>query len=335
MFRLRLLLLTCILSCCLSGFGQSRDSLRQYVWACIDTMEHQSVYSERVNWKKFRRSVAKQMKTIRHTADAEAIVIRAFQQLGDQHGMYGGIDTSFRYQQAGAERKLSPKLLEEYKKPRAPRTAMLNGQIGYYKMPAVLIGSDTSKMRIWPNLLTDSLCALMSQTPRALIVDLRMNNGGNFEPMWQTLKNLIGPQYQTYTTDAHGNRIPDDSSEAFRQYQATAIPSRPCQLDPTIKVAVLIGPGTASSGEILAQSFHARPHTRLFGEESVGVANVTNGFIIQNRGYLLLTVGYITDATGRPLKESIIKPDQYIAANDNYLNLMADPTVQAAWQWLQ
>ena len=94
-------------------------------------------------------------------------------------------------------------------------------------------------------------------------------------------------------------------------------------------------PGVESPRVNVLQSFHARHHTRLFGEESVGVANVTNGFIIQNRGYLLLTVGYITDATGRPLKESIIKPDQYIAANDNYLNLMADPTVQAAWQWLQ
>lgn len=315
--------------------AQLSDSMQQYVWACIDTMQKRSLYAGRIDWNAVRAQAQQQLGKAKNTWDAEAVVIDVFRQLQDHHGMYGGIDTSYKYQKPSPERVFSQGILDEYKKPRAPKTLLLPGNIAYYKMPAVLIGSDTTKMRYWANLLTDSLCKLEKGKPSAYIIDLRMNNGGNSDPMWQTLKGLIGEENKTLMIDAAGNIILEEKDSATLLYKASAIPDRPCAFRKNIPVAVLIGPGTASSGEIMAASFTGRRKTRLFGEPSIGVANITQGFIIQNKGYLLLTVAYIANAKKKVLKEGFIQPDEVIKADDNYSDLAKDPTVIAALKWLR
>ncbi|MCR6721820.1 MAG: S41 family peptidase [Chitinophagaceae bacterium] len=277
----------------------------------------------------------RELDVAKNITDAEAIVIEVFSQLKDNHGMYGGIDTSYKYKRTSAERFFSPAILEEYKKPRDVKTMMLSGNIAYYKMPAVIVGSDTVQMRYWANRLTDSLCKLEQQLPAAYIIDLRMNNGGNIEPMWQALKGLIGEENKTIMVDAYGKIVPEDMDSASLLYRATAIPDRSCTFRKNMKVAVLVGPGTASSGEIIAASFTTRKQTRLFGERTIGVANVTQGFILQNKGYLLLTVAYIASKKKKPMTEGIIQPNEYVKSEtDNYTHPEQDPTVLAALKWL-
>lgn len=332
-FRLASLLLLCLVSANLRA--QVADSLRQYVMECVDIMQNQSLYSSKLNWKKIRNSVEQKLSRGSGAPDAEAAVIWVFQQLKDHHGMYGGIDTSYRYTKPGPERKMSTSILAEYKKPRAVKTAMLSNGIAYYKMPAVLIGSDTTKMRQWANVLTDSLCKLEVQQPRAYIIDLRMNNGGNQEPMWQALKNLIGEENRTYYANARRKVLPEATDSATIRYKSAAIPNNPCTFRKNIPLAVLIGPGTASSGEITALSFTTRTNTKLFGEPTIGVANVTNGFVIMNKGYLLLTVGYIANARKKVLSNYFIQPDIMVNSDgDNYMELEKDETIQAAISWL-
>lgn len=317
-----------------ASHAQLHDSTRRYVNACVDLMQKESLYSNRVNWKTIRDSVNLQLEQAHSSRQAEETVIWVFKQLQDNHGFYGGIDTSYRYSKPGPERVFSAGILEEYKKPRAVKTALLDNGIAYYKMPAVLIGSNTTKMKQWANLLTDSLCKLEAQQPRAYIIDLRMNNGGNSEPMWQALKHLLGEKNRTYMADAKKKILPDENDSATLAYKAAAVPDHPCVFRKNIPVAVLIGPGTASSGEIMALSFTTRANTKLFGEPTIGVANVTNGFPVLDKGYLLLTVGYIANARKKVLADYFIQPDLFIKSDDNYATPEKDITVQAAMQWL-
>lgn len=314
--------------------AQLPDSTRRYVYACVDLMQKESLYSNRVNWKMIRDSVELQLQQASSSRQAEETVIWVFKQLKDEHGFYGGIDTSYRYTKPGPERVFSKGILEEYKKPRSIKAMMLDHQIAYYKMPAVLIGSNREKMKQWANMLTDSLCKLEAQQPRAYIIDLRMNNGGNSEPMWQALKNLLGENNRTYMADAKKKILPDENDSATLAYKAAAVPGHPCIFRKNIPVAVLIGPGTASSGEIMALSFTTRAHTQLFGEPTIGVANVTNGFPVLEKGYLLLTVGYIANARKKVLVDYFIQPGVLVKSEDNYAEPEKDVTVQAAIQWL-
>jgi C-terminal processing protease CtpA/Prc len=328
-----LLMFSCI---SISGLrAQVPDSIKQYVTKCIDVMQKESLYSRKLNWKKIRKSVNDQLSVANTRPQSEAAVIWAFNQLKDDHGYYAGIDTFHRYKKPGPERVFSKGILAAYQKPRSVTIKMLDNGIAYYKMPAVLIGSNTDKMKQWANMLTDSICKLEAQQPRAYIIDLRMNNGGNSEPMWQALKNLVGQDNRTYMADARKKILPDETDSATLRYKAAANPDRPCTLRNNIPVAVLIGPGTASSGEIMALSFTTRSNTRLFGEPTIGVASVTNGFPVENKGFLLLTVGYITDAHKKVLKSYYIKPDVYVKAEDNFMEPEKDITVQTAVEWLK
>jgi C-terminal processing protease CtpA/Prc len=336
MRSIRLGLLFILLITCFGALhAQVPDSVKHYILSCVDVMQKQSVYAHGLNWKKIRDTVNRRLSNAGNTKEAEAAVIWAFNQLKDYHGAYNGIDTSYHNKKTGPEREFSKAILAEYQKPRSVKTKMLEGNIAYYKMPAVLIGSNTEQMKVWANILSDPICKLEAQQPRAYIIDLRMNNGGNIEPMWQALKNLVGEENAVFTTDYKKKILPADKDSAVLKYKSAAIPDRPCTFRKNIPVAVLIGPGTASSGEIMALSFTTRANTKLFGEPSIGVANVTNGFIVEDKGYLLLTVGYIADAHRKVLTNCYINPNIYIKnTNDNYTEPQNDPTILAALKWL-
>jgi carboxyl-terminal processing protease len=309
--------------------AQLPDSTKAYVWDCISRMECHSLYAKSINWNTTREAVSQKLNAAVSVREAEDIVIWVFEQLKDHHGMYGGIDTSFRYPAPGPERKFSESILEEYRKPRAVKIEMLDDAIAYYKMPAVIIGSNTEKMKQWANILMDSFCAIAARNPKAFIIDLRMNNGGNSEPMWQTLRFLTGDRNRIRLADANGKLLKEERDPASLEYQRAGTPDRLCTIDERIPVAVLIGPGTASSGEIMALSFTTRRNTRLFGEPTIGVANATNGFVVRDKGYLL-------NAKKKLLKKMYVEPDVMVKNDgDNFSEPQKDATVRQAMAWLR
>ncbi len=318
-----------------STVAQVPDSVRSYVRECLDTMRARSLYAYKVNWDSVYIATEKRMLAATSNLEAETAVVDVFKKLNDVHGMYAGVDTLFRFAAAGANRELSKGLLAAYQVPRDVKTQLLDGNIAYYKMPAVLIGSDTAKMKMWANRLADSIRKLEAKHPRAYIIDLRMNNGGNFEPMWNALAGLIGKENRVSSVDRDGKTLPEDTDPESVAYHTSGMPDHPVKFRKNIPVAVLIGPGTASSGEIIAASFSTRKNTRLFGEPSVGVANVTQGAIIQNKGYLLLTVASIKNAKGKIIRDFTIHPDEYVKSEDDFVNPASDITVQAALKWLR
>lgn len=320
-------------------FSQAPDSVTSYVNETLDIMQKNSLYADRLDWTAIRDTVSKKVATAKNNKEVEGALVWAFSQLKDKHGFYAGADTFYRYTPVPAEPdRLSKGIKDEYQKPRSVKIKMLDNQIAYYKMPAVLIGSNTKKMKEWANILSDSLCKIAAQNPKAFILDLRMNNGGNSEPMHQTLKQLVGEKNRIYVADSNLKIIKEkktvEKDSAEIAYQLAGIPDRVCQLNSKLPVAVLIGQGTASSGEIVALSFTTRPNTKLFGERTAGVANVTNGYQIQNKGYMLLSHLYVANAKKRVLSEEFIDPDVYVKSNDNYNEIEKDITVQAAIQWL-
>jgi carboxyl-terminal processing protease len=70
------------------------------------------------------------------------------------------------------------------------------------------------------------------------------------------------------------------------------------------KVAVLTGPGTASSAEALAAMFQEREHTVLMGTTTAGMANATNGFVFNREdAYFLISVASLGNKNKEPLPE--------------------------------
>jgi C-terminal processing protease CtpA/Prc len=102
-----------------------------------------------------------------------------------------------------------------------------------------------------------------------------------------------------------------------------------------LQVAVLIGPSTVSPGEILSVFLKQQKNVKVFGEPTPGFCNATKGFMfMNNKGYLLLSVNTIADADKHVYDKMFVEPDVYIKSEDNYENLLSDPTVAAAIEWL-
>ena len=134
------------------------------------------------------------------------------------------------------------------------------------------------------------------------VVDLRTNGGGNMYPMLAGLGPLTGTGTLGYFV--RGRR---EETIAYRDGEAyvgkpghkVRVP-QPYQLrQPASPVAVLIGPRTASSGEITAMAFLGRPATRLFGQASAGFTTANAPFRLSDGAELNLAVSTEADRMHR------------------------------------
>ncbi len=105
--------------------------------------------------------------------------------------------------------------------------------------------------------LRDSLCKLNLKDLKGIIVDLRLNTGGNMYPMISGIAPLLGNGKAGSFVDngkilnswfiKDGNLLVNDNAYITLQNN--------CNPGKNIKIALLIGPATASSGEATAISF--------------------------------------------------------------------------------
>jgi C-terminal processing protease CtpA/Prc len=113
-----------------------------------------------------------------------------------------------------------------------------------------------------------------------------------------------------------------------------ATPEQLPSLSPTNPpVAVLTSPMTASAGEIVAAAFGGKPHTRTFGEPTVGLFTQMRGYPLWDGAYLNVAVGRALDAAGHP-HDGPLAPDEAIETTFVGFGSDQDPVLQRARAWL-
>jgi hypothetical protein len=166
------------------------------------------------------------------------------------------------------------------------------------------------------------------------VVDLRGNGGGNMYPMLAGLGPLTGEGTLGYFVT--GRR---EEPFGYRQGEAYAekpghgvrVPQPYTLRHPASPVAVLIGPRTASSGEITAQAFMGRPATRVFGQPSAGFTTANQLFRLSDGAALNLAVSTEADRTHRQHTGPLV-PDEAVPPTADE---RTDAALQAASAWLR
>lgn len=122
--------------------------------------------------------------------------------------------------------------------------------------------------------MVDATGQLTPQTRCGWIVDLRQDSGGSMVPMLAGLRPLLGDESLGGFRDADGQVTSFAASNALDR-----TPPRGPELEHAA-VAVLLGPHTASSGEVVAVAFRGRANTRSFGQPTAGGSTGNTGFAL-------------------------------------------------------
>ncbi|KRA45154.1 S41 family peptidase [Pseudoxanthomonas sp. Root630] len=165
--------------------------------------------------------------------------------------------------------------------------------------------------------LADSRCGV--------IVDVANNTGGNMWPMMSGIAPLydegVLESFQGRDGVRHPVRMQDGRMLIGDVVRVAAIPA-PLPRIPS-HVAVILGPRTMSSGEILAIGFKRQRNVRFFGRPTGGFTTSNNSYRLENGGMLALTTARILDRSGA-VQHGPVLPDE-----------VTDQPLEAARAWLQ
>lgn len=158
-----------------------------------------------------------------------------------------------------------------------------------------------------------------------LIIDVAANTGGNMWPMMSGIAPLYSEGVlETFETRSrareqvrvlNGRLFMGDS--LYPSVALDAIPRAPSH------IAVILGPRTMSSGEILAIGFKGQRNVRFFGQPSGNYTTANRPYVLDNGGRLQLTTSRILDRNGT-IQQGPVLPDE-----------TTDQPLDAARAWLQ
>ncbi|NUO75223.1 MAG: hypothetical protein HOQ32_04340, partial [Lysobacter sp.] len=158
----------------------------------------------------------------------------------------------------------------------------------------------------------DGLIAALAKSDCGLILDFSANTGGNMWPMLTGLAPLLSEGRLGAFRDAkgvetpienRGGRIHYDGNPHFLNQVLSSLPPRLPKF-----VAFVVGPRTASSGEITPILFRGQAGVRYFGAATAGYSTANSTIRLPNGGLLLLTTSATLDRNGRAYEQELV-PD--------------------------
>jgi len=342
MCKLFLIILAAVLLKPGKAAAQQADSVRRLMDTLLQFSKDHSLYSCQVDWKMITDSVRSKAADAATIQAALPTVQLLYQLLGDHHGFmtynnkyYGWHDNS-----KPLDKTTHAVLIKKMKDGYHLKKEMLGKGYGYLLIPdnnptqhgAV---SDIARQ------IRDSLAALDPTRLKGLVIDLRLNPGGDMYAMLGGLSNLFEPgKLRAFIYPGVKKEESWNINSHYGVDQVFSGPDTPCTINRRgkalyhLKVAVLIGPYTRSSGEALAISFKGRSNTRFIGEHTGGYTTANTSFQFSPEIGLFVAAAVEADRTGRMYPESVW-PDDELTGGDDFDNLKNDLKVIAALRWLK
>ncbi len=339
-FRILVSVLLC--AACLTATGcqappPEGDGQKLFVEA-IQILESKPIVHERVDWESVRNQLQATIPADGKTEHSHAAIRVAIAKLNDNHARFTPPPSPAPTPAAPAPQVtavVSAPVTTNRIIPTAPAGVMLASSIAFITVPGCNIG-ETEGLRDYAAALRAVVLSLNEHRPAAWIIDLRFNGGGNIWPMLVGLQPLLGDGVVTTSIDSAGHiaRVICDGNAVWLNQGSG--PIEQLRIDvakfPQIsakRVAILTGPWTMSSGELLALAFHGQ--ARYFGTPTAGITTVTDYFPLSDGSILNLPISHMADRNGWAPRGAI-RPDVLIEAAD--WPTADDAQVKGATQWI-
>ena len=294
---------------------------RAYVREVFAVMREKSIRKDSIDFNRLEKFCAENMAGEMSSYECYPMVRYILSKLGDRYSAF---------QSPGAAEAYSP-----VDNPEKPSGKILDDRYAYLNIP-VAGSNDSIAMNDYANEAQRLVRMLDGASPSGWIIDLRNNGGGNWWPVIAGLGPILGEGTFAYVIDAGGNREAVSYRQGASLLGDTArvkVTRNPYYLKKKVPVAVLIGPGTAGSGELTALAFTGGHDCRLFGEATAGHTSSNKGFRLSDGATIYLTTAIYYD---RDLNKfgGPVKPDVPVAFPAEDANPANDPVIRAAINWL-
>jgi carboxyl-terminal processing protease len=339
---MKLKLLTCLLLLPFLSFAQQpltgADSARKVIDTALSYAKQNSIYRGNIDWNKLTDSVRARSNNAKSVTEAMPAVALMYEMLGDFHGMalYNGKTYKWNTTLVNVDRKLYKELLVKFTKNKQTiETRMLENGYGYILIP----GNNPTKpgeIQIIAGQIQDSLAKLNPAKLKGVVIDLRLNLGGNMWPMIIGVGNLVSKGKLGYFIypDAskneswmvRGNSIYSDTTQAC-SVKALG------KANPKIKIAVLTSPYTASSGEATAITFKGQKNACIIGDATAGYTTANESFSIYGVEFIMAQAAEAD--RNRKVYYKNVPPDMEVIAGDNFNDFSKDQKIIAALKWMK
>jgi hypothetical protein len=164
----------------------------------------------------------------------------------------------------------------------------------------------------------------------ALVVDLSEQTGGNAWPPFIAMYPLFGDANKARWVDRDGNTIPVVNRAWLDTLAGRIVGGRANPLAPfaTGPLAVLVGTGTASAGEMLLMALMGEERVRTFGQTSYGMSTANMTYPLPDGATLVLTQSRYALGDG-PVYRGGIPPMQPAPKGET-----VDASLRTAAEWV-
>lgn len=335
---MKLILAVLIFLSAASAKAAQPDSVKKFIDSALNTMQRKSVFSKNVNWKSIRDTAYALTKDAKTFMEAAPGIKYAFNALGDKHGWLVFRDEVYRNPDFKND---TSRLTENIKQAalKGPRiyAGIVKNEFAYISIP-FFGGQTAAQMNAFAQRIQDSLFNIINENTKGIIIDLRLNAGGNMFPMIAGLSNILGETDFAIAPAANGNGIERNTitknGVSLNGNIITPLPKTYGDLS-AHPVAIILGPVTGSAGECVAAGFVGRDKTVFVGESTAGFTTANDGFLLHADDYgMVLAVDYLRDRYGNIYFEDV-KPDISVIGGNDFFDRDNDKKIQAAVNWLE
>lgn len=289
-----------------------------YLQAALTIVQTHALHRATIDWPALCAATWAQAQGAQQPADTYPAIEFALRQLNDGHSFFWP-PAKIQTIQTGGE--------DGHNRP--PSGRLLTPGIAYLQVPAFM--GSAAAATVYARTLQQIISEIDATGPVGWIVDLTDNTGGSMFPMIVGL----GPLFDAEELGAFA--YPDGQRLGWRYGagQCMVGPGVCLALDPPVvqlqhqptAIAVLTGPTTCSSGEVVAVAFRGQARTRSFGQPTAGCSTCNQGFTLSDGAEILLTVAVYEDRTGDRYG-STIQPDVVVPGSHETLCAVASAWLQ-------
>lgn len=166
--------------------------------------------------------------------------------------------------------------------------------------------------------------ALLNTSYKDLIIDLSKNQGGDMGPMISGLAPILPDGTLVFAIDKNHSEREVTLSNNQLSGGGTPVDIGSAKKIKDLRIALLLGRETGSSGEITVMSFLGLKNVKTFGTPTAGYTTVNWQYNMYNGYTMQLTTEMLKDRMGKVYKNSPIEPD-----------VQTDQAYEKATQWLK